>query len=319
MPHGIWKGTLGFGLVSIGVELFSAESPGGLSLDMLDKRDHGPVGYRKYNKTTGAELESADIVKGYEVSKGKYVILSTEDLAEANPKSTRTIDVIGFVDADAIGTIYFDKPYVVAPLKGSEKAYALLVQTLEETGKIGLAQIVIRTAQHVAALYPYQEAIVVHLLRYDSEVRAPSQFGVSEDSAARRGIRPAEITMARQLVESMSTTWDPSEFRDTYHEDLLRLIEARAAGAAPAAPVSPDDEDEPRVLDLVAALKRSLAARSKSGSAHGPVSGAKKSTTLRRPTATKAAKAAKSAPAAKAVKAVAKAAKKPAKRQRRSA
>lgn len=312
MPHGIWKGTLGFGLVSIGVELFAAESPGGLSLEMLDKRDLGPVGYRKYNKTTGADLETAEIVKGYEISKGKYVVLNSEDLAAANPKSTRTIDVLGFVDAGAIGTIYFDKPYVVAPLKGSEKAYALLVQTLEETEQMGLAQIVIRTAQHVAALYPYESAIVVHLLRYASEVRAPSEFGVTTDSAARSAIRPAEMAMARQLVASMSTTWDPSEFKDTYHDDLLRLIESRAAGAVLTATVSAED-DIPRVLDLVAALKSSLAARSKSGVAgRGTARGTKTATTLRRAAVTKAAK---SVQAQKVIKS----ASKPAKRQRRSA
>ncbi len=296
MPHGIWKGTLGFGLVSIGVELFSAESPGGISLDLLDKRDHAPVGYRKYNKSTGAEIEPSDIVKGYAVSKGKYVVLSDADLAEANPKSTRIIDVLGFVDAGSIETIYFDKPYVVAPLKGSEKAYALFVRTLEETERVGIAQIVIRTAQHVAALYPFRQAIVVHLLRYDSEVRVPSELGVSEDSAARRGIRATEMTMARQLVASMATTWNPSEFKDSYHDDLLRLVEARSSGAVAAA-VPSAESDEPRVLDLMAALKSSLAARSKSGGARG----GKKTTTLRRPGVAKATKkatkkAAKKAP-----------------------
>jgi len=301
MPHGIWKGTLGFGLVSIGVELFSAESPGGISLDLLDKRDHAPVGYRKYNKSTGAEIDSSEIVKGYAVSKGQYVVLSDEDLAAANPQSTRTVDVLGFVDAGSIDTIYFDKPYVVAPLKGSEKAYALFVRTLEETERIGIAQIVIRTAQHVAALYPYRQAIVVHLLRYDSEVRAPSELGVSEDSAARRGIRATEMTMARQLVASMATTWNPAEFKDSYHDDLLRLVEARASGAVTAAGPAADSEP-PRVLDLMAALKRSLAARSRGGAAGG----GRKTTTLRRPpvvTPTKAAtkkstkKATKKAPA----------------------
>ena len=312
MPHGIWKGTLGFGLVSIGVELFAAESPGGLSLEMLDKRDLGPVGYRKYNKTTGADLGTAEIVKGYQVSKGKYVVLNSGDLAAANPKSTRTIDVLGFVDAGAIGTIYFDKPYVVAPLKGSEKAYALLVHTLEETEQMGLAQIVIRTAQHVAALYPYESAIVVHLLRYASEVRAPSEFGVTTDSAARSAIRPAEMAMARQLVASMSTTWDPSEFKDTYRDDLLRLIESRAAGAVPTAAVSAED-DSPRVLDLVAALKSSLAARSKSNVAgRSAARGTKTATTLRRPAVTKAAKSVQT-------KKVIKSTSKTAKRQRRSA
>lgn len=261
MARGIWKGTLGFGLVSIGVELYTAEALQGLDLDMLDRRDHAPIGYKKYNKQTGDEVDSDNIVKGYAVSKGRYVILSTEDLKAANPKATQSIDVQGFVSAADIDLVYFDKPYVVGPLKGSEKAYALFVETLERTARVGIAQVVIRTKQHPAALYPWNGALVVQLLRYHDEVRTPAELGVVPPE---RTISAAERTMATQLVEMMATDWDPTAFHDRYREDLLALIEERAAqpkgGAVTVAPVA---DDAPRVLDLMTALKGSLAERAR--------------------------------------------------------
>jgi DNA end-binding protein Ku len=264
MARGIWKGTLGFGLVSIGVELYGAENPKSLDLDMLDRRDNGRIGYRKYNKKTGEEVESDEIVKGYAVSKDRYVILSNEDLKAANPRASQTIDVVGFVPASDIDLVYFDKPYVVGPLKGSEKAYALFVKTLEDTEQVGIAQVVIRTKQHMAALYPYRHAIVVHLLRYHDEVRQPADLGLPEESEARKAIRPQELAMAQQLVESMAMDWDPAQFHDTYREDLMRLIEERAeAGEKGTVTAASVEAPEPRVLDLMAALKGSLAARAK--------------------------------------------------------
>lgn len=265
MARGIWKGTLGFGLVSIGVELFSAESQTGLDLSMLDARDNSPIGYRKYNKRTGEDIEGGEIVKGYEISKGRYVILSPEDLKAANPRSAGTIDILGFVHQGDIELAYFDKPYIVGPTKGSEKAYALFVRALEETERIGIAQVVIRTKQHIAAIYPYKQAVMVHLMRYAGELRQPADFGIDEGTEARRNIRPQELSMAQQLVESMTTEWEPSEFKDTYRDDLLELIQQRAASPDGAVGVAAESEDgpPPRVLDLMTALKGSLASRAR--------------------------------------------------------
>ncbi|MEO7520871.1 MAG: Ku protein [Gemmatimonas sp.] len=268
VARGIWKGTLGFGLVSIGVELFSAESQSGIELSMLDARDHSPIGYRKYNKRSGEDLEGAEIVKGYEVAKGRFVILSAEDLKAANPHSAGVIDILGFVHQGDIELAYFDKPYVVGPTKGSEKAYALFVKALEETERIGIAQVVIRTKQHIAAIYPYKQAVMVHLMRYADELRQPSDFGIDEGTKARLAIRPQELSMAQQLVESMTTEWNPAEFKDTYREDLLELIQHRAdEGDGKGAVVSPSEDEGPpaRVLDLMTALKGSLAARARGG------------------------------------------------------
>ncbi len=269
MARGIWKGTLGFGLVSIGVELFSAESPSGLDLTMLDARDRSPIGYKKYNKRTGDEIAGSDIVKGYEVSKGRFVILEPEDLKAANPRATGAIDVLGFVHSGDIDLAYFDKPYVVGPLKGSEKAYALFVRALDDTGRVGIAQVVIRTKQHIAAIYPYKGAIMVQLMRYADELRQPADFGIEEETTASQNIRPQELKMAEQLVESMATVWNPSEFRDTYREDLMELIRNRAAQAdgKGVAQSTTDEGPPPRVLDLMTALKGSLAARARGGRA----------------------------------------------------
>jgi DNA end-binding protein Ku len=261
MARGIWKGTLGFGLVNIGVELFTAEQSHALDLDMLDARDHGPIGYRKYNKNTGQEVEGSQIVKGFQVAKGRYVILEQDELKAASPRKTQSIDVVGFVPAADIPLVYFDKPYVVGPLKGSEKAYALFVRTLEEMEQVGIAQVVIRTKQHIAAIYPYQQALVAQLLRYHDEVRQPEQLGIERGDAQAAALRPPELTMARQLVEMMRTEWRPEEFRDTYRDDVMRLVEEKAAGGTVSA--AAPDESEPRVLDLVTALKGSLAARAR--------------------------------------------------------
>jgi DNA end-binding protein Ku len=311
MARGIWKGTLGFGLVNIGVELFTAEAPHGLDLDMLDKRDHAPIGYRKYNKVTGKEIEGEDIVKGYQVSKGQYVILSPDDLKAANPKATQSIDVLGFVESSAIDRVFLDKPYVIGPLKGSEKAYALFVRTLEEMDRVGVAQVVIRTKQHVAAVYPWQGALVAQLMRYHDELRSPEQLGVDAGDTTRAAIKPAELTMARQLVEMMSTEFHPEEFRDTYREDVMRLIEERAAhpDSADNVTVASVDDSAPRVLDLMSALKGSLAAR-----AHDKVvrRSAKVASTTR-------ASARKSAPVASKTKSAAKPATKSATRARKRA
>ena len=263
MPHGIWKGTMGFGLVSIGVEIYAVEDAERLDLDLLDKRDDSRIRYKKINESTGAEVKPENIVKGYAVSKNRYVHLTGADLKSANPKATQTVDILGFIGRDDIDLIYFDRPYYVAPLKGSEKAYALLREALEKTGQVGIAQIVLRTRQYVAAVYPYDEALVVHLLRYHDEIRSFSAIGKGDKRSASPP-RPQEIAMAEQLMKSMAISWDPTEYTDTYRRDVLKMIKARAKGGARKAKEAPaTDQDEPRVLDLMAALKQSVERRGK--------------------------------------------------------
>ena len=281
MPHGIWKGTMGFGLVSIGVEVYSVEDAERLDLDLLDKRDNSRIRYKKVNESTGAEVKPENIVKGYAVAKNRYVHLTDTDLKSANPKATQTVDILGFIGRDDIELIYFDRPYYVAPLKGSEKAYALLREALEKTGQVGLAQIVLRTRQYVAAVYPYDEALVVHLLRYHDEIRSFSAIGKGEKGSA-AAPRPQEVAMAEQLMTSMAISWDPTEYTDTYRRDVLKMIKARAKGGARKAKEEPTtDTDEPRVLDLMAALKRSVESRGKAP-ARAKRSGTRRKTATRK-------------------------------------
>jgi len=263
MPHGIWKGTMGFGLVSIAVELYPAEAPKRLDLDLLDRRDNSRIRYKKVNESTGAEVKQEDIVKGYAVSKDRYVLLTDADLKSANPESTQTVDIIGFVAREEIPLIYFDRPYYVAPLKGSDKAYALLREALERTGQLGLAQIVLRTRQYVAAVYPSETALVVHLLRYHDEIRPFDAIGKGGKGSA-AAPRPQELAMAEQLMKTMATAWDPGEFTDTYKQDVLKMIKERAKGGGRKAKAKPAEEkEETKVLDLMAALKRSVESKGK--------------------------------------------------------
>jgi DNA end-binding protein Ku len=257
MARGIWKGAIGFGLVTIGVELYNAEAPERLDLDLLDKRDMSRIGYLKINKTTGKPVDEKDIVKGYEVASSRYVILSDEDLKRANPKVTQSIDVIGFVAANEIPLIYYAKPYIVGPIKGSEKAYLLFRDTLAEMQRVALAQVVIRTRQYLVAVYPFEGALVAQLLRYDEEIRKPADVGVSVPKGTGRAVRPQELAMAKKLVQGMETGWKPAEYRDEYRDDLLKLVKQRAKGAKPLQE-GPPAPRETKVIDLMDALRRSV-------------------------------------------------------------
>lgn len=262
MARGIWKGTLGFGLVAIGVELFPMEQAERLDLDLLDRRDMAPIGYRKINKRTGKPVEPGDIVRGFQIAKGRYVVLSDDELKAAAPKATQTIEIMGFVDAADIPPLFYDTPYLLAPLKGSERAYVLFREVLERTGRVALGQLVVRVRQYVASVYPWNDAIVVQLLRYQSALRPPDDLLAAPLPTSRRAIKPAEKAMAERLVESMATAWTPDEYRDTYRDDLVKLIRKRGKkGGRAAAREVPSPSDEPKVLDLMAALKRSVAGR----------------------------------------------------------
>ena len=260
MARSIWKGTMGFGLVTIGVELLTAERAEELDLDLLDKRDHARIGYQKYNKSTGEIVEQSEIVRGFEVSDGKYVVLSDEDLKSANPKATQSVDIVGFVSQADIPLLFYDKPYYVSPLKGSDKAYGLLRDALADTKQVGIAQIVIHTRQHVAAVYPHEGVIVVQLLRYAHELKEPEDAGVKDVPHNSKSSRAPEFTMAKQLIDSMVSDWKPEQFKDTYKDDVLKLIHERAKkGGGKASPaVNVPASGETKVLDLVAALRNSL-------------------------------------------------------------
>jgi DNA end-binding protein Ku len=192
------------------------------------------------------------------------VILTDDDLKSANPKSTQTLDVVGFVAAKDIPLPYYAKPYLIGPTKGSEKAYLLFHDTLVEMARVALAQVVIRTRQDVAAVYPFQGALVAHLLRYDEELRKPADLGITMPKGLGRALRPSELSMAKKLVEEMEIEWNPSEYRDEYRDDLLKMVKRRAKGAKPAHE-PPPAEKETKVIDLMEALRRSVSEQSGEG------------------------------------------------------
>jgi DNA end-binding protein Ku len=259
MPRQLWKGAIQFGLVHVPVSLYPAEHRDDLSFTLLDRRDMQPVGYQRINKTTGEEVPFDEIVKGYEYEKGEYVTLEKEDFKRANVEATQTVDIVGFVDADSIPAYYFDAPYYLAPDKHGAKGYALLRETLERTGRVGIATVVIRTRQHVAALYAQGNVLVLNTLRYHDELRDPKDLDVPESTKAAK-VQPKELDMAERLVEDMVTDWKPAQFKDTYREDLMKFIEDKAAGRVKAAPKGKRATKGADVIDFAKLLEKSLAA-----------------------------------------------------------
>jgi DNA end-binding protein Ku len=263
MPRELWKGAIHFGLVNVPVSLYPAEQREELSFTMLDRRDLQPVGYKRFNKTTGDEVPYERIVKGYEWEDGQYVTLEKEDFKRANVEASQTVDIIGFVDAADIPLCYFESPYYLAPGKHGEKGYALLRETLQRTGRIGIANVVIRTRQHLAALYPQGKLLVLNTLRYQNEIRPAGDIKAPEDLKDAK-VQPREMQMAERLVDDMVMKWDPREYHDTYRDDLLKLIEEKAEGRVKPEP-KVRKAKEAEIIDFASLLERSLAARRKGG------------------------------------------------------
>jgi DNA end-binding protein Ku len=229
---------------------------------MLDRRDFAPIGFKRYNKATGKEVSWDDIVKGYEYSDGEYVVLSDEDLRRANPEATQTIDILAFVNAEQVPLIYYEQPYYLAPGKGGDKVYALLRETLREVGKIGIANVVIRVKQHLAALVCVGDAIVLNTLRYPDEIRPTDELKIPAADSKAAQVTDKELQMAKALVEGMSEKWKPQQYHDTYREDLMALIKKKVAANQTKTLTEPEPEEEKpaktNVIDLVALLQASL-------------------------------------------------------------
>ena len=268
MARTLWKGAISFGLVHIPVGLYSAEKRNSFDLTMLDRRSMKPVGFKRYNKETGEDVPWDDIVKGYEYEKDRYVVLTEEDFKRANVEATQTVEILSFVDREEIGPMYYETPYYLAPDKRGHKGYALLRETLKQTGKIAIANVVIRTRQYVAVLIPYKDVILMNTLRYPNELRDTGELDVPSGNLKSAGVGSREVEMARRLVEGMSAPWKPEEHRDTYHEDLLALIEKRVQAGQTEEVIEPSKEEgKPRakgeVIDLMALLKKSVEEKGK--------------------------------------------------------
>ncbi|PCC99866.1 Ku protein [Halopseudomonas pelagia] len=270
MARAIWKGAISFGLVHIPVALVSATSSKGIDFDWLDKRSMDRVGYKRINKVTGKEITSKHIVKGVEYEKDRYVVISEEEIAGAHPKATQTIDIFAFVDSAEIPLINIRKPYFLSPERRGEKVYALLRETLVKTGKVALANVVVRTRQSLAALMPLDSALVVVMLRWPDEVRSLDRLNLNEE-VSDPSLSKQELDMARKLVEDMTSEWKAEEYRDTFGEKIMQLVEEKAkAGKIESVEQADDDQEERRsadVVDLTELLKRSLAGKGKGGKA----------------------------------------------------
>jgi len=256
MARPIWSGTISFGLVSVPVRMFSATESKELRFHFLDKHDLQPIGYEKVRRDTGKHVDPDDIVRGFEVEKGRYVTLDDEDLDRLDIELTKTIDICDFVDLDEIDPIYFRKAYYLAPQEGAEKPYRLLVRALEETGKVGIAKVVIRNKQHLAALRPWNGVLVLETMYYADEVRQPEQA----DGKVR--LQKPEVEMAKSLVENLSEPFKPEKYDDTYRKELLGLLRAKAEGEALP---EPQEEEGGEVVDLMAALRESVERTKKKG------------------------------------------------------
>ncbi len=255
----LWKGAITFGLVHIPVGLHTAATSEGVDFDWLDKRTMDPVGYKRINKRTGKEIDKDNIVKGVEYEDGKYVIISPEEVEAVFPKTTQTIEIERFIDANEMPFIFLERPYFVAPVNKSDKVYALLRETLIATGKIGLAKVVIATKQHLAALVPSGPALVLNLLRWGDEVKGFDSLELPPAGA--KSVSAADLKMAKQLVAEMSGKWNPDDFKDEFRIQVMKLVEKKAKAGEGKTVVEPEEEAPQsggEVIDLTALLKRSL-------------------------------------------------------------
>jgi DNA end-binding protein Ku len=263
MARALWKGAISFGLVTIPVSLYPVKNVReNVTFHMLHASDLRRV-HSRWVDEENHEIPFEDIVKGYEYEKDHYVIVSEADLKAANVEATQSIDIMHFVDTAEIDIAYYDTPYYTEPTKVGRRAYVLLRETLKRTGKVGVARVVIRERQHLCAVLPDGPALVAYTLRWPYQLRDASDLELPDMQVDDLGLSPQELKMAEQLVEMMAAPWEPEEYRDTYHEDLLRLIDQKVkAGDAVAAPepLKPEAK-QAEVVDIMELLRRSVEAR----------------------------------------------------------
>lgn len=254
----LWKGAISFGLVHIPVGLHTATTEQGIDFDWLDKRSMDPVGYKRINKRTGKEIDKAHIVKGVEYENGQYVVLSPEEIEGAFPRTTQTIEIERFVNAQEIPFVYLERPYYVSPINKGHKVYALLREALARTGKIALAKVVIQTKQHLALLAPSGPALVLNLLRWGDEVKGFE--GLDLPALGATAIKPSEMKMATQLIAEMTGHWKPEDFKDEFRQQVMDLVAAKVQQGDTRTVTQPAQAatGSAEIIDLTELLQRSL-------------------------------------------------------------
>ncbi|WJN57377.1 Ku protein [Pseudomonas sp. SO81] len=266
MARAIWKGAISFGLVHIPVALVSATSSQGVDFDWLDKRSMEPVGYKRVNKVTGKEVTKEHIVKGVAYEKGRYVVLSEEEIRAAHPESTQTIDIFAFIDSPQIPLQNIDTPYYLTPDRRGEKVYALLREALASTDKVALAHVVLHTRQHLAALMALESALVLVKLRWPSEVRGLESLELGSAVTSPKLVK-SELEMAKRLIKDMSADWQPEDYQDSFQDRIMELVEQKAKAGKIEEVERVGGEEERRsadVIDLTELLKRSLGGKAES-------------------------------------------------------
>ena len=251
----IWKGTISFGLVNIPIALYPATRREEFKFRLLRKSDLSPVNYKRVAEKDGKEVPWNQIVKGYEYEKGKYVVLKDEDFERVDLEATQTVDIQDFVDLDEIDPIFFYKPYYLEPQKGGDKAYALLRDALEDSRKVGIAKVVIKTRQYLAGVKPEDGALVLELMHFADELADTGKLHLPKKVE----VGKREMNMAKSLIDSMSSKWNPEKYRDDYREALMEVIEEKVEAGGKEIEAKPKKAPKPtKVIDLVSVLQKSL-------------------------------------------------------------
>jgi DNA end-binding protein Ku len=256
MPRAIWSGAISFGLVNIPVKLYSAVSRKTVRFNQLDGKDGTRIQQKRVNPTSGEEVPYERIVKGYELSLDRYVVVAPEELEAIEPRKTHMIEIEDFVELEQIDPIFYDHPYYLAPGKGATKAYALLLKAMEESGRVGIARVVIRSKEQLVALRAQDGVLHMETMLFGDEVIPPDSLEEIPDADELEASK-REVKMAGELIESLSADFDPSKYRDEYRDKVLDLIERKAEGHEIA--IQPQEEERPEVPDLMAALEASIA------------------------------------------------------------
>ncbi|HKU15453.1 MAG TPA: Ku protein [Steroidobacteraceae bacterium] len=288
MARPIWNGTISFGLLNVPVQLYSGERSVDLHFRMLDSRDKSPVRYERVNSETGEEVPWKEIVKGFEYSKGSYVVIDEEEIRKAAPESTETVEIEAFVQREQIDPMYFEKPYYLVPAKKAEKGYVLLREVLAKTGKVGISRVVIRTRQYLAALSPRGDALMLDLMRFPQEIVKADEFTLPTGNSKSYRVTPQEVAMATQLIESMSKQWNPDDYRDEFRAQLRKIIDeqiAKQSGKKVRARKSEEAASAAattNVVDFMELLKRSLEKGGKGSGSAQPQRAAKEKRSRKR-------------------------------------
>jgi DNA end-binding protein Ku len=255
MPRSMWKGTLNFGLVSVPVKLYSAAVHKSVTFHQLHARDHARIVQRRFCSAEGEEVEYSEIVKGYELAPGRYVVIEPEEFAALEPAFTRTIEIEDFVQLEEIDAVYFDRPYFVVPSKGGARSYRLLLEAMRETSKVAIGRIVLRSREQLVAIRPREDALMMVTMNFGDEIQQTSSFYELEEADIE--VSEHELEMARRLVDSVSRPFDIANYHDTYREALMDLIDRKANGEEVV--IEPAAKDERlQAPDLMSALEASL-------------------------------------------------------------